>query len=405
MKICLICPSLVTTPPYFGGAIETFTYELGVELAKLNNEVKIITRKGMSDEYNEDSNLTLHFLKIPDNVLIRGIFYNLKTLITLLKLKNMDIIHTQGTSVLPCAVFISKTIKIPLIHTEHVYRPWIDPSDKSLLKRIKYPIELILGKFAMKNVEKIVVSNELMKKSIQMRGLNRKIALEVVPQGINSKAFNFKMKSNYIREKYDLSKGDKIILYVGRIVPEKNLQILLEAFAKIQKTNSNVKLLLVGPRTHKFPTKKGVNVTSSYYRELENWVQQQSLGQSIIFTGPIPYKTISHYYAGSTLLIQPSLFETFGRSIFEAVAMGVPFICTQIGNRKPIYLPKSSGIFINNINAVKLERSIQKMLTSESKFKKDAYNAALHIQQHYNWGEIAKKYLKIYEMVKAYSKN
>lgn len=395
MKICLLSTSLLKTPPLFGGAIEIFTYELGRGLAKLNNRVIIITINGRIEISKVEPNLKIVPLKIPFNSFFRGIIYNFKIVKYLLKQELIDILHTQGTAVFPSAYFVSKRRGIPIIHTEHVYSPWILTSFKKLVKIIKYPFERFLGQFTLNNAEKIVVATEFMQKSLQAANPKIKSKIEIIPQGINQEMFNPKVNQTYVRKKYNLSETDKLILYVGRITPEKNIEILIKAFSMLRKKYDNINLFLVGPKFSQFPT-KSVKKFSKYYLKLKDWIQKNNLTDAIVFTGSIPYEKIPYYYAACDLFVQPSLLETFGRATFEAAAVGCPFINSLIGKKKPFYLPKESGIFIEETNSLKLQSAVQTILDNEAKFKESGKLSASLMQIQYNWIEIAKKYLKIY---------
>ena len=405
MNICFISPSLLNIPPLFGGAIETFTYELGLSLAKLNNKVIIITRNRGDQKPIIKPNLTIYPLKIPANRLIRGFFYNIQIIRKLLTIKTIDILHTQGTAIFPSAYFLSKLLKVPIIHTEHVYTPWISTPSVSLFKRIKYPLDLFLGKFMLSRASKIVVATDYIKSAMQKIKPEAISNFEIVPQGINQDIFNPTINKLDIRRKYNLSSTDKVILYVGRIAPEKKIDLLIKTFGKSKKHFPNLKLLLAGPKMSIFPSNSNLDHYSTYFLELEKWIQENNLQNEIIFTDAVPYNKIPQYYAGSNIFVQPSPLETFGRSIFEAAAVGIPFICSQIGKISLDYLPKSSGIFIKKMNITKLHAAICKILNNEEVYKENGMNESKKIHRSFNWVEIAKEYLKIYKKVVKKGKN
>ncbi len=394
MRICLLSPSILETPPVFGGAIETFTYELGLSLAELNNQVLIITRGKMTQKSNLSSNLTIYSINLPKNSLMRGVFYNFTIIKILLKLKAIQILHTQGTSVFPSAYLASKWLGIPVVHTEHVYYPWILPPVNKFSKRIKYPFELFLGKFTLNHADKIIVASEFMKKALQRMSSNIKQKLEIVPQGIKQDLFNPKLNSRYLQEKYKFSATDKLILYVGRIIPEKGIDTLIKAFYELKNQYDNVKLLLVGPKQSTFLIDAKTESVSNYYLKLKSWIQRNNLQNSVIFTGSIPYENIPYYYSGCTLFVQPSPLETFGRSILEAAAMGIPFICSHIGKNN-LSLP-DSGIFLKKLDSFKLHSAMKSILENEAEFRKKGKIVAQLIQSQFNWIRIAKIYLQIY---------
>ncbi|MHA1277444.1 MAG: glycosyltransferase family 4 protein [Candidatus Helarchaeota archaeon] len=397
MEICLISSSLVQTPPYFGGAIETFTYELGCALAKLKNHVWIITRNGIAHKIEKDPNLKIISIKIPRFRIIRGMCYNL-TIGKLASILNfIDIYHTQGTSVFPSIYITSKIRGVPVLHTEHVYYPWISVSKGKLSRRVRYPFEISLGKFTLQHAQKIVVANRILKKALLAKRPALKSQIEIIPQGINPKLFNMECRrSEIIQKKYGFSKKDQIILYVGRLTREKNVESLIKAVSELKQQNDEIKLLLVGPKGPQFPWNK-VDRPSNYVIQLEKWVQQKGLSKTIIFTGPIPYDKMPKYYASSDLLVQPSSFETFGRTIFEAICMGIPYICRQVGEFIPEYFPRTSATFLKEINVTTLTEAIKNMLENQTKFKTAGLIEGRKICTQYNWTAIAKRYLEKYE--------
>jgi len=397
VKICLIAPSILKIPPKYGGAIETFTYELGISLSKLKHQVIIISRNNITKKVGLNPNLTIYYLHIPNNSLIKGIIYNIKIVFKLLNLKYLDILHINATAVFPSVYFVSKLFGIPLIITEHISSPWIKSPYLNFYKRIKFPFELLLGKFAVGKSNKVVVSNEFMKIAIAALNIKLKLKFEIISQGINIGLFNLDVDKNCIRKKYNLIDEDKLILYVGRIIPEKNLEILINSFYKLKIKHTNIKLMLIGPKSPRYQTNIKSSINSKYYIKLRNWVQKKNLQNSIIFTGSIPYHKIPFYYAGSNLVVQPSRLETFGRAVFEAASIGIPFISLQIGESPPQYLPKSSGIFLRKMDSKNLFGAIETILNNEDEFKIKGIEEAKKVHAQYSWEKIAEHYVQIYK--------
>jgi glycosyltransferase involved in cell wall biosynthesis len=397
VKICLIAPSLLAIPPEYGGAIETFTYELGLSLANLKNQVFILSKNGITKQIRINPNLTIYYLHIPNNSLVRGLLYNIKVLFKLIEFRSIDILHTQATAVFPVTYLISKLFEIPIIHTEHIAYPWIKTPFMTKLKAIKYPFEQVLGKFTVGKADKIVVSNYFMQKAMGSIKQKLESKFEIIPQGIDTKIFNLNVNRTIIRKKYNVSDDDILLLYIGRIVPEKNIELLIKTVSKLKNKYRNIKLMLVGPRSPRYQTSFKSEEISTYYLELKQWINRQNLQDSIIFAGSTPYRKIPYFYAASDMLIQPSPLETFGRALFEAASMGIPFIATQIGEAPPAYLPKSTSVFIKKMNLQTLSSAIEEIVNNGDKFRINGINAAKKIHTQYAWEEIAKFYLKIYK--------
>ncbi|GAJ19422.1 unnamed protein product, partial [marine sediment metagenome] len=108
------------------------------------------------------------------------------------------------------------------------------------------------------------------------------------------------------RGKIGLDNKSKIILFVGRLIPIKNLYNLLYAFKKMLPIIDGVKLLIVGDGTLK--------------RDLMRTTRRLGLDESVIFTGAVFYKDLPMYYNAADVFVLPSNYESFGFVCLEAAA-------------------------------------------------------------------------------------
>jgi glycosyltransferase involved in cell wall biosynthesis len=120
----------------------------------------------------------------------------------------------------------------------------------------------------------------------------------------------FKNAQSLNRGDFGFSSDDVVLMYVGRLGPEKNLEFLLEAFEIVYRTCPQVRLLVVGDGP----------VRSS----LEDWVGKHDLNGKVVFTGMISHLDIPLYYATANIFVTPSTTETFGLTVVEAMASGLP---------------------------------------------------------------------------------
>jgi len=107
----------------------------------------------------------------------------------------------------------------------------------------------------------------------------------------------------------------KLILYSGRLAPEKGIFALLEAFKRVSETLLDAGLLLVGD--------------GPLRRDAERYCQENSLDRAF-FCGPQPYERMPYFYALADVLVLPSLSEPYGYVVIEAFACGVPAIVSRI---------------------------------------------------------------------------
>lgn len=130
--------------------------------------------------------------------------------------------------------------------------------------------------------------------------------LEVVARGVDTHLFNPKRRDAELRLKWGLGPDDLAVLYVGRLAPEKNLPVVLRAFAEIQKTSPRAKLVLVGDG----PARLQLQTEEPHY----------------IFAGIRRDQDLAAHYASADIFLFPSLTETFGNVTLEAMASGLAVV-------------------------------------------------------------------------------
>jgi glycosyltransferase involved in cell wall biosynthesis len=119
--------------------------------------------------------------------------------------------------------------------------------------------------------------------------------------------------------------GTPYLLFVGNVKPNKNLALLLSAFAQVQHRIPH-RLILAG-KLHGFGTNDEAVLR-----------QAQSFGDRIRFAGEVHDPVLQHLYAGASALVLPSLYEGFGLPLLEAMALGCPVLCSTAGS-----LPEIAG--------------------------------------------------------------
>ncbi|MDD1772733.1 MAG: glycosyltransferase [Methanomassiliicoccales archaeon] len=132
---------------------------------------------------------------------------------------------------------------------------------------------------------------------------------EVIPTGVDLDRFNPGVDGSPIRERYGLD-DKKVILHLGRIAWEKNIDLVIRGFARLVEQEPDAVLLLVG----KGPAKE----------HIEELAKELGVGGKVVFTGFVPDDDLPQYYAACDVLTLASKFETQGLVVLEAMAMGKP---------------------------------------------------------------------------------
>lgn len=159
-------------------------------------------------------------------------------------------------------------------------------------------------------------------------------------------------------KKYGIKTSEAVLLFVGRIVENKGIGLLLEALIQLQ-TATNFKLIVIGTMGSSFG--KG-HCKDAFYDRL--MVLAEKLDQRIIFTGFVHNSELPRYHALADMVIMPSLCdEAAGLVAIEAMASGLPVIATKSGGL-PEYVTPDCGILISRNEEIvnNLAKGIYKLI-------------------------------------------
>jgi glycosyltransferase involved in cell wall biosynthesis len=180
-----------------------------------------------------------------------------------------------------------------------------------------------------------------------------------------------------IREKYQLR---KFILYVGRIYPGKNFGNIIRAFSKIHTTLPHTIVVTGQPRW-------------GYEGELE-LIEKLGLKHKINFVGWVPEEDLAALYNLADLLVFPSLYESFGIPLLEAMACGCPVIASKTGA-----LPEIAGgaaYLVDPYDPDDIAEAMRKVLSDEA-LRKDLRERGLFRAKAFSWEKCAQETLTAIE--------
>ena len=209
--------------------------------------------------------------------------------------------------------------------------------------------------------------------------------LAMVPNGVNPQVYDNLSKQDLreFRKTYALPE-EKIVLYVGRLVYEKGVQILINAVPKIL-AKTNAKFVIVG---------------SGYMQEqLLNIVKSMGLEHKVLFTGFVEEENLLKLQKVADVSVVPSLFEPFGIVALEAMAARSPVVVSDTGGLSEIVDHDISGVKVYPNNTESLAWGITKILLDETYSKNLKENAYTKILEKYDWDKIAQQTRQMYESV------
>jgi len=173
--------------------------------------------------------------------------------------------------------------------------------------------------------------------------------------GIDCSSFSPQIRSEKLRSLY-APEGEVLLLYVGRVAPEKDLDVLIRAADLLNNRQIKFKLLVVGDG----PALKAL--------------QEQDLN-NVVFTGYKSGSELQAIYASSDIFVFPSRTETFGNVILEAMASGLPVVAANAGGVKESLVDKINGLAFTPGNEQEMADCITKLLTDDPLRREMAENA------------------------------
>lgn len=201
---------------------------------------------------------------------------------------------------------------------------------------------------------------------------------------ITKKATNKEL--NELKKIYNINKNEKILLFVGRIVPGKGVPELIEAMKILN--NKDCKLLLLGSSLN------SLNVKNRFEEDVINKISND-IKDKIIFTGFINYKEIYKYYSLADIAVLPSVMEDSAPlTIIESLNCGLPIITTDSGGI-PEYAKNGTAIIIkrNKDLVENLAKSIDDLLTNSNKME-NMSKKAYEVSKEFTMNSFYKNFLK-----------
>ena len=209
--------------------------------------------------------------------------------------------------------------------------------------------------------------------------------LVMVPNGVDAEAYA-KIGNDDLsrfRSKFALPE-EKIVLFVGRLVHEKGVHVLVNAVSKILE-KVNAKFIIVG---------------NGYMKEqLSNIVKNMGFAHKVMFTGFVDDETLKKLQKCADVSVVPSLFEPFGIVAIEAMAAKSPVVVSDTGGLSEIVEHDVTGVKVYADNPESLAWGITKVLTDDSYANWLRNNAYKRVQEKYDWNKNAQQTKTIYNNV------
>jgi glycosyltransferase involved in cell wall biosynthesis len=332
------------------------------KLTELGHEITLITPEYGPYDLSDSLLLRIPSRVVPmdpeDRLMKSGAIYQLEQR---LKQEHYDLIHIQTPFVAHrVGVRLAQRLGLPVIESYHTY------FEEYLYHYFPY-LPKPLMRFAARwftrkqcnNVDALIVPSEAMNQVLQEYGVTR--PMEIIPTGIEERYLNWPGTTHF-KHDYKIEKDRPVLVHIGRVAHEKNIDFLFEVLSEVRRTFPNILLVVAGE--------------GPALNHLKSLSRQLGLEDNVLFVGYLDRdSTLLECYLAGDAFIFASRTETQGLVLLEAMALGVPVVSTAVMGTKDILAPRKGGLiaeeesqdFANKIIELLQDKLLQKRLGEEAK--------------------------------------
>lgn len=287
---------------------------------------------------------------------------------------NLDVmhIHTEfgvGMFGRMCA----KQLNIPVVTTYHTmyedYTHYFNMLDLDEVDKMGKKLIGSLSKQISNHAQAVISPSEKTKETLESYGV--KTPIYVIPTGLSLDSFYPREKDEAIlqlRQSYGISDDEKLVVFVGRIAPEKSIDMVIDAFQYIN--DEKIKLMIVGG--------------GPQLEDLKKQAHQLGLDQKIVFTDKVMREEVVNYYACADCFISASTSETQGMTYIEALACGLVVFARYDEVVENLVIEDENGYLCHDAKdfAQKITAFFQKDETYVQQMRQNAREQALKYDAH-----------------------
>ena len=374
MKICLT----INSSPWsvFKGGGQLAVHHLACALSDKGHDVHVLYSKHSDEKIQVAVPYQLHWAQHHDFATVNlNIFSYPKVLAPLARKEKFDVIHGNAEEAFGIGNIAART-KAAYVFTSHA--PNIPTT--GMLEGMLHPIQFLksvntyLLRQAMMQADRIVAFSQFSRDLI-VKGLGSTEKIEVIPPGIESSWFEVE------RNQVDSNR----ILFWGRIEEEKGLPELFVSLKKVTEKFTDLKLTLVGE--------------GNRLQEYKTLVTDLGLIKNVEFLGWLSGQELQSIAAESRFGIFPSRIESFGLSVVEAMAAGLPVIAARGGAVPENIEENLTGRLVPVNDPYTLTEAILSLLEDQQSAENRAKAAKAAAREKFSWEKTADRMLELYQSI------
>ncbi|WP_454802325.1 glycosyltransferase family 4 protein [Mucilaginibacter phyllosphaerae] len=374
------------------GGQNVYVAQLAKHLAKEGHHVDVYTRRESTDQHEivkwVEGVRVIHVTAGPAKYIIKEELLPYmeefkSNMIKFITNKELDysLIHANFFMSALVAIGIKKELDIPFVVTfhalGHVRRIHQGDSDK-------FPAErLFIEEEAVKQADQIIAECPQDKEDLITYYNAPAHKITVIPCGFSSKEFA-PIDKKAARNLLGLPQNEHIILQLGRMVPRKGVDNVINALNELKNSETPVKLVIVGGECEELE-----EATCPEYARLLTIARKYDVQDDIIFAGRKNRDQLRFYYSAADVFITTPWYEPFGITPLEAMACGTPVIGSNVGGIKYSVVDGETGALVEPHNPVMLADKLRWMLSSPALLDRMSENAIWRVNRYFTWARVA----------------
>ncbi|MBV9848163.1 MAG: glycosyltransferase family 4 protein [Armatimonadetes bacterium] len=392
-------------PPKIVGGISRHVYDLAHALVKQDVEVHVITAEhpGAAAEEVEDGihlyrvtpqgqgNDFIHWVQLLNDAMLARADELIPTLLGGPGLDATGHAQASGPVLLHahdwlahfCGAALKHKYHLPLVATIHATEYGRNNGINGPVQEYISSVEWNLQNEAWR----VIVCTEFMKRECEHALHTPWDKMDVIPNGVDPSKFqlpDFTPEDKAAFRARYAAPEEKIIFFVGRMVREKGVQVLIEALPKVRWGYHDAKLLICG---------------GGYRDHLVNLAAYLGMERHVYFAGFVPDDDLMKIYQIIDIACFPSLYEPFGIVALEGMAAHVPVVVSDAGGLPEVVENGVTGITTYAGNPNSLADGLLKALHEPETVKRMADEAYQRVLTVFNWDVIAGQTVAVYDRV------
>jgi len=405
MNVLQVGTGAIKIPPQKYGGVELYIYRISRHIVNAGHSVTILDMKESTVDPDIENIDGIKFVRlhtkrasIPSRSFIVGyIVRAINTMLFALKVNSyikkndFDIIHLHRTLIGMILTFLNRRLRGRMVYTVHS-PAWFMPS-LGRLDRLALAMDYRL----MRRVNKAIAVTGSLKERLIAVGKVKLENLVVIHEGVETSKFTPDIGASEVREKYGLE-GRTTILFVGRIVPYKGVEYLVKA-ADIVVNHFGCKealFLLVGPLAEHEMDKVE---HADYISRIFSFIKDSGLEANVRLTGAMPFDDLPRFFSACDIFVLPSLAETFGLVVSQAMASAKPVIGTRIAGILDQVRDGWNGYVVEPANAPQLAEKIKYLINRPEERERMGLNGRKLAEEEFDWSQVSDKILHVYQIL------